>query len=164
MRKGSAARRHLASVAVALGCLSAAGPAAAEAVSELLARVGPKAPASAAGDVDVLAWVESERGYDRTLVITFATRGDAKLVADPGVSATPGAGSGITWAADTPTTLTIAGQGYFGAPPVLRLPFRSAAGDAVEAQVDYAYCLIERQCLFGAETVRVELGTAPSGS
>jgi hypothetical protein len=138
-----------------------AGPAAAEpSVSDLLQRLAPKAAAPGAS-VEVLAWAEGTPPA-RTLVVTFATKGEAKLVADPGVSVRPLPRAGLTWADAEPAVRLVPGRDYFAAPPILRLPFRSAAGP-VEAHVEYAYCLVARQCLFGEETVRVDLEPAAAG-
>ena len=44
---------------------------------------------------------------------------------------------------------------------MLRLPFAGVDGKPVEAAVEYAYCVVERQCLFGE--ARVSAATLPPG-
>jgi hypothetical protein len=53
-------------------------------------------------------------------------------------------------------------QAYFDDPPILRLPFDGGDGKPVKASVEYAYCLVDYQCLFGEATVSAATG-APSG-
>ena len=47
------------------------------------------------------------------------------------------------------------GRSYFEAPVELRLPVRVTGAAAVEADVEYAYCLVDYQCLFGETRVSV---------
>lgn len=137
----------------ALAVVSMAIPAkAGEPLSTLLGQIAPaKAPA---GSVDVLSWVERD-GSRPELVVTLVPRGEVKLVADPGVTVTPVARSGVTWAAPTAMSTPEPGHNYFPEPPTLRLPFEAEDGKPVEAAVEYAYCLVDYQCLFGEAKVSV---------
>ena len=61
-----------------------------------------------------------------------------------------------------------AGRDYFAAPPTIRVPFAGEDGKPVEAEVEYAYCLVDYQCLFGetkvsAPTQRAERLTRRAG-
>jgi hypothetical protein len=133
---------------------------AAEGLDTLLGRLAPP-PSAPHATVKVLGWVERV-GDDRDeLVITLLPEGKAKLVADPGVTVTPVARDGILWSGTRPTSRVEPGTDYFPAPPTLRLPFAGADGRPVEATVEYAYCVVDRQCLFG-ET-RVSAATTPQG-
>lgn len=137
----------------ALAAVSMAAPAiAGEPLSALLGQIAPaKAPA---GSVEVLSWVE-RNGTQPELVVTLVPKGQVKLVADPGVTVTPVARSGITWAAPTVMSTPEPGHDYFPEPPTLRLPFAAEDGKPVEAGVEYAYCLVDYQCLFGEAKVSV---------
>lgn len=142
-------RRHL---LAALPVLAAAPPAAAEGLDDLLRVLGPAAPAPA-GSVEVHGWVE--RGAEGpVLVVMLEPRGAAKLVADPGITIEPVAAAGLRWADAQGVSLVDADRDYFGAPPVLRLPFTGDAA-AVTARIDYAWCLADYQCLFGEAVVTV---------
>lgn len=135
-----------------------AGAVQAAELKDLLDQLAPK-PAAAEGRVEVTGWLEtSPEGTD--LVVTLTPSGVARLVADPGIIVTPlpddenGPPGG-------PVELVDPDLGYMTEPPVLRVPLPRHDGGAVEAQVDYAYCLVDTQCLFGEAVVRVE--GAPAG-
>jgi hypothetical protein len=105
------------------------------------------------GEVAVSGWVE--RGNTGTeLVIRVEPRGAAKLVAEPGVVVTPLAREGVSWSKAAAQS-ELMGQSYFDAPVELRLPVRVTDGAPVEADVEYAYCLVDYQCLFGETRVSV---------
>jgi hypothetical protein len=124
---------------------------AAEPLADLLGRLAPaKAPT---GSVDVVGWVE-RNGSQTELVVTFVPKGKVKLVADPGVTVTPLPRDGVAWSVEGPVSRTEPGAGYFAAPPTVRLPFAGGDGGPVEATVEYAYCLVDYQCLFGEAKVR----------
>ena len=130
----------------------------AEPLGVLLDRLAPaKAPQ---GTVEVVSWIERS-GARPELVVTFVPKGRAKLVADPGVSITPVPRPGVTWASETPVSATVPGQDYFAAPPTVRVAFVGEDGQPVEAAVEYAYCLVDHQCLFGE--ARVSAATQPQG-
>ena len=82
-------------------------------------------------------------------------------MADPGVTVTPVPRAGVAWR-------TGAGEpdrcrpDYFKEPPTIRVPFAGDDGKPVEADVEYAYCLVDYKCLFG--TAKVSAPTeAPRG-
>ncbi len=122
-------------------------------LKSLLDQLAPPA-AARTGKVDVTGWLEtSPEGID--LVVTLTPSGVAKLAADPGIVVTPlprpdGAVPGA------PVELVDPDLGYLTEPPTLRVPLPHHAGGPVEARVDYAYCLVTTQCLFGETVVRVE--------
>ena len=86
------------------------------------------------------------------VAITLTPQGGAKLVADPGITITPidAAGSAVAPVAERSS----ADHEYFTTPPTLHL----APGPAVDLKVEYAYCVVEKQCLFGEATVPVPNG------
>ncbi|HMR32486.1 MAG TPA: hypothetical protein PKA13_15515 [Geminicoccaceae bacterium] len=119
----------------------------------LLDQLAPP-PATQQGRVDVTGWLEtSPQGTD--LVVTLTPRGVARLAADPGIVVTPLARPDGE-APGEPVELVDPNLGYLTEPPVLRVPLPRHDGGEVEAQVDYAYCLVSSQCLFGEAVVRVE--------
>jgi hypothetical protein len=154
-------RAALAAAALAVFVAPASQAArAAEPLAGLLDRLGPaKAPE---GSVEVLSWVE-RGGAGSELVVTFVPRGQVKLVADPGVTVTPVRRDGIAWSAAAPVSRSDVGQDYFSEPPILRVPFAGADGKPVEASVEYAYCLVDYQCLFGEAKVSAPTQATPSG-
>ena len=146
--------------AVALGIGMAAllaGAAPATELKTLLDQLAPPAPAGQ-GRVEVTGWLEtSPEGTE--LVVTLTPSGVAKLVADPGIVVTPLA-AGDAAPPGGPVELVDPSLGYMTEPPVLRVPLPRHDGGPVEAQVDYAYCLVDTQCLFGEARLRVEGGPA----
>ena len=137
---------------VLLGLLAGIPVRAAEPLADLLGNLAP--PARPQGQVDVVGWVERNEGRAE-LVVTFVPKGQVKLVADPGITVTPLPRAGIDWGPDQPVSLVETGRDYFATPPVIRLPFAAQDGQPVAAKVDYAYCLVDYQCLFGEATVSV---------
>ena len=147
--------------AVPLACLIlAAAPAgAAESLGSLLDQLAPAAVPQ--GSVEVMSWVE-RNGAVPELVVTLVPKGEVKLVADPGVVVTPVPRDGLQWKAAEPVSSVDAERDYFAEPPTLRVPFAGEDGKPVEAEVEYAYCLVDYQCLFG--TAKVSAPTeAPRG-
>lgn len=142
--------------------LLAATPVAARAAESLGSLLNQIAPAKAPeGSVDVMGWVERE-GDRSELVVTLVPKGQVKLVADPGVTVTPIARDGVTWQGDAPVSTVVPEGDYFKEPPTVRVPFAGGDGKPVEADVEYAYCLVDYQCLFG--TAKVAAPTdAPRG-
>ena len=143
-------RRLLA--AAGLASLLGGGAQATE-LKDLLDQLAPAAPA-AQGKVDVTGWLETSR-EGTELVVTLTPSGVARLVADPGITVTPLA-AGDAEPPGGPVELVDPSLGYMTEPPVLRVPLPRHDGGAVEAQVDYAYCLVDTQCLFGEAVVRVD--------
>jgi hypothetical protein len=130
-----------------------------EPLADLLGRLGPAQPPR--GSVEVMGWVE-RAGDAPELVVTLVPKGAVKLVADPGVTVTPVPRHGLTWSAEAPVSRVDAEQDYFAEPPTIRVPFAAEDGKPVEAEVEYAYCLVDYQCLFG--TARVSAATeTPNG-
>jgi hypothetical protein len=106
------------------------------------------------GKVEVTGWLEaSPAGAE--LVVTLTPSGAAKLVADPGITVTPLPGTSAA-APGGPVELVDPDLGYMTEPPVLRVPLPRHDGGPVDARVDYAYCLVTSQCLFGEAVVRAE--------
>jgi hypothetical protein len=148
-------------LAVAILGLLGGGPASAASpdLKELLDGLAPTAPAPE-GKVAVTGWLETSPAGTE-LVVTLTPSGAARLVADPGITVTPLAGANAVPPGE-PVELVDASLGYITEPRVLRVPLPRHDGGMVEAEVDYAYCLVDTQCLFGEAVVRVE-GVAPGG-
>lgn len=145
--------------AIAAAALAGAPVQAGEPLADLLGQIKP--PTAPQGSVAVMGWVERNEGRSE-LVVTFVAKGEVKLVADPGITVTPQSREGITWAATGPVSHVDPDQAYFADPPILRLPFEGSDGEPVKASVEYAYCLVDYQCLFGEATVSAST-SAPSG-
>jgi hypothetical protein len=132
---------------------------AAEPLADLLGRLAPaKAPE---GSVEVVGWVE-RNGNQSELVVTLVPKGRVKLVADPGVTVTPLPRDGVAWSVSEPVSRVDPGEGYFTEPPTVRVPFAGEDGRPVEAAVEYAYCLVDYQCLFGETRISART-LAPQG-
>lgn len=140
----------LAGAGLLLAAPPARGGGAGDDLSKLLDGLAPAAERPR-GEVAVTGWIEGGPGGTE-LVVRVEPRGAAKLVSEPGVTVTPLAREGVAWPAGA-TVSEEPGGGYFAAPVELRLPFRAGDGRAVEAQVEYAYCLKDYQCLFGEAVV-----------
>lgn len=140
----------------ALAVLAAmSGPAAAaDSLGSLLNQIAP--PKIPQGSVDVLSWVEQGK-QGSELVVSLVPKGQVKLVADPGVTVTPVARNGVAWQDGAPVSKIEPDRDYFAEPPTVRVPFAGNDGKPVEAEVEYAYCLVDYQCLFGTTKV-----TAPT--
>jgi hypothetical protein len=149
----------LALAALASAVLFSGAPQAAEPLGALLGQLAPRQAPQ--GSVDVVSWVE-RNGSQSELVVSLVPKGQVKLVADPGVTVTPVPRDGVAWSVSEPVSRVDAGQGYFAEPPTLRVPFAGEDGRPVEAAVEYAYCLVDYQCLFGE--ARISAPTrAPQG-
>jgi hypothetical protein len=150
-------RAPLASCLLATGLL---GPAAAEEpLANLLGKLGPAEVPQ--GSVEVMSWIERTDTASE-LVVTLVPRGQVKLVADPGVVVTPVPRDGLAWTPGEPVSSIDPERDYFDQPPTIRVPFAGEDGRPVEAEVEYAYCLVDYQCLFG--TAKVSAPTeAPRG-
>lgn len=137
---------HALAVLVAMSGPAAAG----DSLGSLLNQIAP--PKIPQGSVDVLGWVEqSKQGSE--LVVSLVPKGQVKLVADPGVTVTPVARNGVTWKDGAPVSKVEPDRDYFAEPPTVRVPFAGGDGKPVEAEVEYAYCLVDYQCLFGTAKV-----------
>ncbi len=141
-------RAILVSLLLAAGGLAPAS--ADEPLASLLGKLGPAAVPQ--GSVEVMSWVE-RNGAVPELVVTLVPRGQVKIVADPGVVVTPLPREGLAWNAKEPVSSVDPARDYFDAPPTIRVPFAGEDGKPVEADVDYAYCLVDYQCLFGSTKV-----------
>ena len=78
-------------------------------------------------------------------------------MADPGITVTPSARPGLTWRTPLPYRKVEPGIDYLEPPATLRLPFTSSDQEPVELLVEYAYCVVDFQCFFGEETLRVAI-------
>jgi hypothetical protein len=136
--------------------LLASQPAAGQGVEALVRGLAPGgAPASVRVDGRI------ERDGERAeLVVTLTPEGGARLVADPGVQVVALAGPAGPWAVAPRAELVRPGGGYFDAPVELRLAVAPTAAGEASAEVAYAWCVVERICLFGDATVRVALPEA----
>jgi hypothetical protein len=141
-------RATLAGFLLVTGSLAPA--AAEEPLSSLLGKLAPAAVPQ--GSVEVMSWVE-RNGAVPELVVTLVPRGQVRLVADPGVVVTPLPRDGLAWNAHEPVSSADPERDYFEEPPTIRVPFAGEDGKPVEADVEYAYCLVDYQCLFGTAKV-----------
>lgn len=139
--------------------LSVALPAASAAqdVDALLRGLVPGAAPT--GAVRVEGRIERDGG-SAEFVVTLTPEGGARLVADPGVQVVPLPGPEGPWAAGPGVELVRPEGGYFEGPVELRLPVAPTARGAAAAEVAYAWCVVERICLFGDATVEVALPAA----
>ncbi len=139
--------------ALALALLMAPAAGAAEPLAELLQRIAPAPPPT--GGVAVTGRIEAgPQGAE--LVVSLAPHGAAKLVADPGITVTPLPPVPGASAPGAPVELVDPSVDYLRAVPELRVPVRIARNAPVTARVDYAYCLVDSQCLFGEALLQVE--------
>ncbi len=159
MRPGA----QLAIAALMTGCIAAPGAQAqppapalprAQDLDQLLERFHGSVPGPE-GSVSLEARVESGAGGRREVVIMLEPEGEAKLIADPGITVEPVLRSGIEWAVPLPHRHVDSTIEYFAAPAAVRLPFTAADGLPVELRVEYAWCLVDYQCFFGEETLHV---------
>lgn len=94
------------------------------------------------------------------VVVALAPEGGARLVADPGIQVVPLPGSAGPWAA-VGLVEEVGRQGsYFDGPVELRVPVAAGASGEASAEVAYAWCVVERICLFGQALVTVPLSAA----
>jgi hypothetical protein len=106
------------------------------------------------GAVRLDAWVESGDA-GREVVVLVMPEGEAKLVADPGITVTPAARLGVEWQLPLPHRMVDPGRDYFDPPAVLRLPFTSADDQPLQLLVEYAYCFVDFQCFLGEAELTV---------
>lgn len=144
----------LAILAIAFGQAAAA-----QDINSLLGSIAP-AQEKPEGGVSVEGRLEATPGGGE-LVVTLAPHGDARLLGDPGVAVTPGQAGGVIWTAPLPALAQREDGDYFPVPPELRLPFEGRLEGPVEVLVEYSYCFVDYQCLFGEATVTV--GPPPAG-
>ncbi|MCS6879246.1 MAG: hypothetical protein N2038_10135 [Geminicoccaceae bacterium] len=111
--------------------------------------------------VRVEAFLEDEGGR-RALLVRLTPLGRAKLVADPGIQAVPLPGPRGPWSAVPRVEIVDPDRGYFQNPVELRLPVLAGATGEAAAEVAYAWCGLERICLFGSTTVSVLLSDPSS--
>jgi hypothetical protein len=126
---------------------------AAPSLDALLQQFEARAP-ERPGAVRLDAWVErGDAGGE--VVVLVVPEGDAKLVADPGITVTPAARLGVEWQLPLPHRLVDSGRDYFDPPAVLRLPFASADDQPLQLLVEYAYCFVDFQCFLGEAELTV---------
>jgi hypothetical protein len=106
------------------------------------------------GSVRLEAWVETGDA-GREVVVTVVPEGDAKLVADPGITVTPAARLGVEWRLPLPYRMVDTGRDYLDPPAVVRLPFTSADDQPLQLLVEYAYCFVDFQCFLGEAELTV---------
>jgi hypothetical protein len=138
----------------------AAGPAATEPegaprpdLGQLIERFNGAAPEHA-NSVRLDAWIETAPEPDE-LVVVLEPQGAFKLVADPGITITPTAQPGVEWLVPLPHRHLDTESAYFTPLASVRLPFRADAEQPLEVLVEYAYCVVDYQCFFGEEVLRV---------
>jgi hypothetical protein len=122
-------------------------------LERLLERLDGNAPPTD-GSVHLDAWIEAGTERDQVVVVV-EPRGKFKLVADPGITITPTAQPGVEWLVPLPHRHVDPTIQYFPPPATLRLPFRADGEAALEILVEYAYCVVDFQCFFGEEVLRV---------
>jgi hypothetical protein len=109
---------------------------------------------TAADSVHLDAWIEPGTERDQVVVVV-EPRGRFKLVADPGITVTPTEQPGVEWLVPIPYRHVDTEIPYFPPPATLRLPFRANGVAPAEILVEYAYCVVDYQCFFGEEVLRV---------
>lgn len=114
--------------------------------------------AEAPGSVRLDAWVETGDG-GQELVVLVAPEGEAKLVADPGITVTPAGRQGVEWLVPLPHRLIDPKSEYLDPPAMARLPFIADDDQPLRLLVEYAYCFVNYQCFFGEQELTV--ATAP---
>lgn len=143
-----------------VACLSASalaevagGPSPPSDLRGLLDRLAPSRTESSPR-VQVRGWVERD-GPSPALVVEVDAGPSLKIVATPGVTVTPELRSGLEWLDGQPATVSDPAVTYFTTAPQVRLPFRAEDGRPVSARVEYAYCVVGYQCLFGEQELSV---------
>lgn len=96
-------------------------------------------------------------GDGAELVVALRAEGGAKLVADPGIQIVPLPGPRGTWAQTDRVELVEPGRAYLEPHVELRVPVAPGATGEAAAEIAYAWCVVERICLFGQATVSVPL-------
>lgn len=154
-------RGVLVALAISLAVFSGAR---AQEVGELLSGLGFAVPPKE-GQVRVVARLEVTPAGG-VLRLEFVGEGDARLVADPGITVTGLASETVRWPEGAEVRAVVPGQLYFPEPPRILLPVEAVPGATVEADVAYAWCLVGWQCRFGNERVRLawpEANPEPAG-
>ena len=141
-----------------LATIATATAAGGQTVDELLQKFSGDAPQREA-EVRIDAWIEtgSEDGAPNRLLITLTPDGDTRLNADPGITVTPMDQLGVEWQVPLPYRHQDQTITYFEPPATVRMPFTASDDQPVEILVEYAYCLVDYQCFFGEETLRVAM-------
>jgi hypothetical protein len=129
------------------------GPAHAAELDRLIEQFDGGAP-PAGGSVHLDAWIEDGGERDQVVVVV-EPRGEFKLVADPGITVTPTAQPGVEWLVPLPHRHVDSERPYFTPPATVRLPFRADGAAPLEILVEYAYCVVDYQCFFGEQVLRV---------
>jgi len=115
-----------------------------------------------AGRVDVVGWITQD-GQGPVLRIGITATDGARLVADPGIRVEPIDETGGLWANAEPLEHMVIGQAYFDAPQTVDVQLLDTRAGIAEADVLFAYCLVDEICLFGEERVSVPLGMTGGG-
>ncbi len=136
-----------------LAPVSSPAASAAPSLDELLQRFEAGEP-EPPGSVRLEARVEAGHA-GREVVVTLVPEGDAKLVADPGITITPAARQGVEWQVPLPYRMVDSGRDYLDPPAVVRLPFTSADDQPLQLVVEYAYCFVDFQCFLGEAELTV---------
>ncbi|MEZ5935969.1 MAG: hypothetical protein R3F54_29460 [Alphaproteobacteria bacterium] len=141
-----------------LAMSSTAAAAGSPSLDQLIKEFQSEAPKVEA-EVRIDAWVDEADapGQPDEIVITLLPEGQTKLNADPGITVTPADQPGVDWAVPTPYRHQDTSITYFEPPATIRLPFTASENRPVDILVEYAYCLVDYQCFFGEETLRVDL-------
>ncbi len=105
--------------------------------------------------IQVDARISDVAGY--ALVVSIEPEATVRLVSDPGIRVTPLLSEGVIWNTAGSVEVRDTDHDYFDVAPTIRLPFTENAARTVRARVEYAYCIIDQQCLFGEQFVEVAL-------
>lgn len=160
-------RTTISALALAVWALASSATAAGgkPSLEELIKQFQSDAPKVEA-EVKIDAWVEPGNGWDQPdqMVITLLPEGKTKLNADPGITVTPTEQTGVDWQIALPYRHQDVSVIYFSPPAEVRMPFKANASEPIEILVEYAYCLVDYQCFFGEETLRVALNSKAGAS
>lgn len=94
------------------------------------------------------------------LVVTLTPEGGARLVADPGIQVVPLPGPAGPWTEVDRVERVERDRAYFEPFVELRVPIAAGAVGEASAEVAYAWCMVDRICLFGHAIVAVPLAEA----
>jgi hypothetical protein len=148
----------LATLSIATAAGSAGSQEAKPSLEALIKQFQSEAPRVEA-EVRIDAWVERASSADQPdeIVITLLPESRTRLNADPGITVTPMDQPGVDWGVELPYRHQDLSIAYFEPPATIRLPFTARESRPVDILVEYAYCLVDYQCFFGEENVRVDL-------
>lgn len=148
-------RRRAAALLLPLAALAtvAAAPARGQPVETLLRDLGGR---TGSATVRVEGRLERD-GAAVELVVTLTAEGGARLVADPGIQLVPLPGPDGPWTESARVELVDPGRAYFEPSVELRVPVAAGASGEASAEIAYAWCVVERICLFGQAQVSVPL-------